>query len=200
MIYNIYLNKNVKVFKLSIYILTGQIGAGKSEAQKILQNSNYSCFCADTIVRDLYKKDSIIKNIQKILPKSVEKGKINIDFLRELVFTNKVAMKDIENYIHPQVFKEFHKIVELHNDRIIFTVPIIKNLEIFEKYKIIYISSKEEIRRKRVKTREYYSKKMVDDIFNYQKSIDVYKEKSEFIIENNGTLEDLRKEILTVIK
>ena len=61
MIYSIYLNKNVKVFILTIYILTGQIGAGKSEAQKIFEDLNYSCFCADTIVRDLYKEENIIK-------------------------------------------------------------------------------------------------------------------------------------------
>ena len=76
MIYNINLNKNVKVFNLSIYILTGQIGAGKSEAQKIFQNFNYSCFCADNIVRNLYKKDNIKRNVQKIIPESVKDGEI----------------------------------------------------------------------------------------------------------------------------
>ena len=66
---------------MSIYILTGQIGAGKSEAQKIFQNFKYSCFCADDIVRDLYKKDNIIKNVQKIIPESVKNGEINIKFV-----------------------------------------------------------------------------------------------------------------------
>ncbi len=200
MIYNIYLNKNVKVFNLSIYILTGQIGAGKSEAQKIFQDFNYSCFCADNIVRDLYKKDNIIRNIQKIIPESVKDGEININLLRELVFTNNTVMTKVEDYIHPLVFEEFQKIVKLYNDKIIFTVPIIKNLGILKKYKVIYIFSKEDIRRKRVESRNYYNKKMLDNIFEYQKVIDIYKENSDFRIQNNGTLENLKKEILTIIK
>lgn len=200
MIYNIYLNKNVKVFNLSIYILTGQIGAGKSEAQKIFQNFNYSCFCADNIVRNLYKKDNIKRNVQKIIPESVKDGEININLLREQVFTNYKIMNKVEDYIQPHVFKEFQKIVKLYNEKIIFTVPIIKNLRIFKNYKTVYIFSREEIRRKRVESRNYYTKKMIDNIFEYQKAIDIYEKNSDFKIENNGTLEDLTKQILTIIK
>ena len=89
--------------------------------------------------------------------------------------------------------------MELYSDKIIFTVPIIKNLEIFKKYKVIYIFSREEIRRKRVESRNYYNKKMIDNIFKYQKTIDIYKENSDFKIDNNSTLEDLTREILTII-
>tara|TARA_B100001248_G_scaffold262207_1_gene256728 strand:- start:303 stop:911 length:609 start_codon:yes stop_codon:yes gene_type:complete len=199
MIYNIYLNKNVKVFNLSIYILTGQIGAGKSEAQKIFQNFNYSCFCADNIVRDLYKKNNIIKNIQKIIPESVKDGEIDVNLLRKIIFTDYTVLNKVEDYIQPHVFKEFQKIEQLYNDKIIFTVPIIKNSEIFKKYKVIYIFSRKEIRRKRVESRSYYNKKMIDNIFEYQKTIDIYEKNSDFIIYNNSTLENLKREILTII-
>ena len=59
MIYNIYLNKIVKVFKLSVYILTGQIGSGKTEAVEIFKKLGFSCFCADEIVRELYKEKKV---------------------------------------------------------------------------------------------------------------------------------------------
>ena len=200
MIYNIYLNKNVKVFNLSIYILTGQIGAGKSEAQKIFEDLNYSCFCADTIVRDLYKEENIIKNMKKIIPESIQDKKININVLRELSFNNSKIMKQIEDYIQPKVFKEFKKILETYNNRVILIVPIIKNLNIFKEYKMIYVHSKEKIRRKRIESRYNYNKIMINNIINYQKTIDIYKKDSNFVIENNSTLQDLEKKILLIIK
>ena len=200
MIYSIYLNKNVKVFILTIYILTGQIGAGKSEAQKIFEDLNYSCFCADTIVRDLYKEENIIKNMKKIIPESIQDKKINIDVLRELSFNNSKIMKQIEDYIQPKVFKEFKKILEAYDNRVILIVPIIKNLNIFKEYKMIYVHSKEKIRRKRIESRYNYNKIMINNIINYQKTIDIYKKDSNFIIENNSTLQDLEKKILLIIK
>ncbi len=200
MIYSIYLNKNVKVFILTIYILTGQIGAGKSEAQKIFEDLNYSCFCADTIVRDLYKEENIIKDMKKITPESIQDKKINIDVLRKLSFNNSKIMKQIEDYIQPKVFKEFKKILETYNNRVILIVPIIKNLNIFKEYKMIYVHSKEKIRRERLESRYNYNKIMVNNIINYQKTIDIYRKDSDFIIENNSTLQDLEKKILLIIK
>ena len=82
MIYNIYLNKIVKVFKLSVYILTGQIGAGKTEAAQIFRKLGFSCFCADEVVKELYKEKDIILNINQIYPASVINGKVNRELLR----------------------------------------------------------------------------------------------------------------------
>ena len=109
MIYSIYLNKIVKVFKLNTYILTGQIGAGKSEAQKILQRLSYSCFCADSMVRNLYKRDYIIQKLSVISSNLVKDGILNLDLLRNLVFTNNKIMREVENFIQPLVFSEFQE-------------------------------------------------------------------------------------------
>ena len=89
MIYSIYLSKIVKVFKLSIYIITGQIGSGKTEAMKIFSENGYSCFCADEIVRKLYKNKNIIKKIGNIYPGAIINNSIDLDILREKIFNFK---------------------------------------------------------------------------------------------------------------
>lgn len=200
MIYNIYWNKNVKVFKLSIYILTGQIGCGKSEAQKIFQNIEYSCFCADSIVRDLYKKDYVLSKIKEILPETINDGKINIDLLRDILFRNYELMKKIEDCIQPLVFDEFQNIIESYKDNIIFVIPIIRNIHFFKKHRTIYMFADEKTRRKRIESRDHYNKEIIDNIFSYQKSIDNYKINSDFIIENNGTIDELKRKLLEIIK
>ena len=185
MIYNIYLNKNVNVFKLNTYILTGQIGAGKSEAQKILQELSYSCFCADSMVRNLYKKDYIIKKLGAISSDLVDDGVLNINLLRKLVFNNNDIMQKVENFIQPIIFSEFKEIERKYKNNLIFVVPIIKNNEFFKKYETIYIFSNESLRRKRVEKRKNYNKDMIDNIFNYQNSIDNYMSTSKYKIKND---------------
>ena len=88
MIYNIYLNKIVKVFKLSVYILTGQIGSGKTEAVKIFKKLGFSCFCADEVVRELYKEKNVLLNINRIYPDSVINGTVNRELLRKKILIN----------------------------------------------------------------------------------------------------------------
>ena len=77
MIYNIYSNIIVKVFILNSYILIGPIGSGKTEAQRIFQNLNIKCFCADNAVRKLYEDQEVISKINQIIPNSVKNGKID---------------------------------------------------------------------------------------------------------------------------
>ena len=201
MIYSIYLNKIVKVFKLNTYILTGQIGAGKSEAQKILQALSYSCFCADSIVRDLYKKDYIIQKLSVISSDLVKDGVLNIDLLRKLVFTDNKIMQEIEHLIQPIIFAEFQKIEsKYNNNNIFFVMPIIRNSRPFEKYKMIYIFADKSVRRKRVEKRKNYDEDMINNIFNYQNDIDNYMNKSQYKIENNGTLSELKEKIIKIVE
>ena len=44
---------------MNVYNLTGQIGSGKSLAQKILEKLNIKCICADNIIKDLYPSGTI---------------------------------------------------------------------------------------------------------------------------------------------
>lgn len=199
MIYNIYLNKNVKVFKLSVYILTGQIGAGKTEAVKIFRKLGFSCFCADEVVRELYKEKEVLLNINRIYPASVINGRVNTELLRKKIFSDIEIMEKIESYIQPLVLIEFKRIEKIYKNRLIFIIPIIKNSSFFKKYKIIYINSSEETREKRLQKRKNYNINMIKNIIKYQKRIDKYKNNSKYIIENDGTLSDLEKKIQEII-
>ena len=200
MIYNIYLNKNVKVFKLSTYILTGQIGSGKSEAQKILKTLSYKCFCADNMVKNLYKNDYIVKKLSTISSDLVKEDVVNVKLLRKLVFNDRYIMQEVENFIQPIIFSEFKEIEKKYKNNLIFVVPIIKNNKFFEKYEIIYIFANESLRRKRVEKRKNYNKDMIDNIFNYQNSIDNYKNTSKYKIRNDGSLHDLKEKIIKIIE
>ena len=194
MIYNIYSNIIVKVFILNSYILIGPIGSGKTEAQKIFQDLNIKCFCADNTVRKLYEDKEVISKINEIIPNSVKNGKIDKNILREKIFTDEDKLKLVESYIHPKVFLEFENFKNRFNNQnvLIFVTPIVKNNNFLKKNNIIYIDADRNIRIERLKKRKCYSKKIIDNIMNYQENIDVYKKNYSHIIQNNGSLIQLK--------
>lgn len=194
MIYNIYSNIIVKVFILNSYILIGPIGSGKTEAQKIFQDLNIKCFCADSTVRKLYEDQEVISKINEIIPNSVKNGKINKNLVREKIFTNEEKLKLVESYIHPKVFLEFEnfKIKFKKKNIIIFVTPIIKNNNFLEKNNIIYINAHKNIRIDRLKKRKNYSKKIIENIMKYQEKNDVYIKNYSHILRNNGSLLQLK--------
>ena len=194
MIYNIYSNIIVKVFILNSYILIGPIGSGKTEAQRIFQNLNIKCFCADDTVRKLYEDQEVISKINEIIPNSVKNGKIDKNIVREKIFTDEDKLKLIESYIHPKVFLEFENFKIKFNDQniLIFITPIIKSNNFLEKNNIIYINADKDIRIDRLKKRKNYSKKIIENIMNYQENSDVYIKNYSHIIQNNGSLLQLK--------
>ena len=194
MIYNIYSNIIVKVFILNSYILIGPIGSGKTEAQKIFQNLNIKCFCADNTVRKLYEDQEVISKINEIIPNSVKNGKIDKNIVREKIFTDEEKLKLIESYIHPKVFLEFENFKIKFNDQniLIFITPIIKSNNFLEKNNIIYINADKDIRINRLKKRKNYNKKIIENIMNYQESSDIYIKNYSHIIQNNGSLLQLK--------
>tara|TARA_B110000902_G_scaffold232759_1_gene276000 strand:+ start:242 stop:853 length:612 start_codon:yes stop_codon:yes gene_type:complete len=201
MIYSIYLNIIVKVFILGVYILTGSIGSGKSEAQKLFEKFNVDCFCADKIVRDLYNEDDVILGIKNILPLSVQNSEIDFELVRNTIFTNEKKMCEVEDYIQPKVFQRFEDILNSNkNKNIILVVPIIKNNYFQKKYKVIYISTSKKTRIKRLSARNNYNIKLIKNIIAYQDNIDEYKKDNSFFIDNNGSILELENSIKNIVK
>jgi dephospho-CoA kinase len=191
----------LKVFILSTHILTGPIGSGKTYVQKILERNNFSCFCADEIVRKLYNDNNTILFIKKISPELILNNKIILENLRKLIFTNRDIMKKVENYIQPLVFEELKNIENnsKNNKNLIFIMPIIINNNFFKKYKIIYIDTKKNIRINRIKYRQGYDDEMIKSIMEYQEAIDIYKNNNYIYIENNSSIENLDNSIELLI-
>ena len=191
----------MKVFILGVYILTGSIGSGKSEAQKLFEKFNIDCFCADKIVRDLYNEDDVILGIKNILPLSVQNSEIDFELVRNTIFTNEKKMCEVEDYIQPKVFQRFEDILNSNkNKNIILVVPIIKNNYFQKKYKVIYISTSKKTRIKRLSARNNYNIKLIKNIIAYQDNIDEYKKDNSFFIDNNGSILELENSIKNIVK
>jgi dephospho-CoA kinase len=181
-----------------IIALTGGIATGKSTVSKILQNDGYTIIDADQLVKSIYEKEQTKKFIKENVPLSWENDKINFPKLREAFFQNKELKNKIEQFIYsnlPDAFISASKDIQ-NQDFYIYDVPLLyeKNLEgKVDLVILIYADRKTQLQR--IITRDGSTSELANKILDQQIDIDEKKKKSDFVIENVGSMENLTHEI-----
>ena len=121
--------------------------------------------------------------------------------MAQIVFSDKEKLKVLESIIHPQVKKEILEIFQLDEKIVFISVP-----QLFESGfdslfdKIIFISANENLRLERLIKRNNLTKEEALKRISAQMSEEEKILKSDFIIKNNGSIEDLKKEVENVLK
>lgn len=185
--------------KYKILGLTGQTGAGKSTVSLTLEKSGAAVINADSLVAELYKPESVCLKILSaefgndiIMPdKTLDRKK-----LAQRAFATKEKKELLGKLIHPFVLALFlektEEYVNADKKLIVFDAP-----QLFESKAnvicdyIISITADEEVRKKRIMLRDNISEEMAKSRINAQLSESYFKENSDFILENNGSKQEL---------
>lgn len=185
--------------KYKIIGLTGQTGAGKSTVSKVFEKIGAAVVDADKLVAELYTPDSICLKVLSaefgadviLQDKSLDRKK-----LAQRAFASKEKTELLGKLIHPFVISLFLEKVEsfVKNDKklILFDAP-----QLFESRAyvvcdyIISVVADEEIRTKRIMSRDNISEEMAKSRINAQLSENYFKDNSDFILENNGSQDEL---------
>ena len=170
--------------------IVGNIASGKSTVEKIIASKGYKVYDTDKIAHEiLASNNDVIK----------EFGTNNRKELAKIVFSNKEKLDRLEKIIHPLVKEEIFKIFSKVKDSVFISVPQLFEAG-FDKFfdKIIYITADESIRLKRLMLRNNLTLEEAQIRINSQKE-DEKRNFSDFVIENNGDLESLKKSVENVI-
>ena len=161
--------------------ITGNIAAGKSEVEKIIAQY-FPVYDADKIAH-------------KFL------GNVDRRALGEKVFSDPVARKKLEDYIHPKVKDEILKIFCESQDKYVFvSIPLLFETG-FDKLfdKIIFVQCDDKLRLERLMKRNNFTKKQALKRMNSQLPQDEKIKKSDFVIHNNSSKEELSVQVENVI-
>lgn len=185
--------------------LTGGIASGKSTVSKILRELGVEIIDADIKAKEISEREDVVKEIGNIFGKEVinSEGKIDRLKIKEIVFNNKEKLKKLNDLIHPKVMEEFKKIKENtgKNDIIIFDVPLLFESGMDKMCdKIILVFTDKKIQIKRMLERDGITEELAEKIINSQMSLEEKLNKSQIHLENNGTIEDLRKKSETIYR
>ncbi len=184
--------------------VTGGIGAGKSLACKYFEELGCKVFYADDAAKKLYVTNKALKNklISEFGKDILEKNKISLNRLRELVFNNSKVQKRVNKIVHPFVFVQFAKFVKnsaakiiIHEAALIFESGLNKKVDF-----VINISSNQKNRIERIRKRNNMTLSGIKYIMWMQLSEKERNERADFIVKNDGTQAQLKKEIQLMYK
>ncbi|MEQ1664149.1 MAG: dephospho-CoA kinase [Bdellovibrionales bacterium] len=187
--------------------LTGGIATGKSTVSKILRDLGLPVIDADFLAREVIEVGSIgFGRVVKEFGSEVlnDKGEIDRVKLGEIVFNNSKKREALENIIHPLIHEmrssERLKLEQQNFDLAFYDVPLLfeKKLEgEFDAIVLVYCSEK--MQRSRMQDRNNLNEEQISSRLKSQLSIDDKLKKSQFVIINQGSLSDLKLNVLSIV-
>jgi dephospho-CoA kinase len=195
-----------------VIIITGSIGTGKSTAVNVIIEMGFKVLDSDQIVHDGYKvgkmmHDEVVKYFgAEILACG---GEINRKKLGEIVFSNETNLEKLNEIVHRFVVKELVSGIENSNEKVIFLdIPLLLEEKdklkeyglIYDEIWLVYVNS--DIQKDRLRKRAISENKNPEDvlkIIDKQISIELKKTMVDEVIFNEGTIQELRKQIETLL-
>lgn len=187
--------------KLSV---TGDPGSGKSTVCSIFKELGSYIVSADDIVRELLVTTSSVgqKVIQLLGPSIVKEDRLDRQTIANMVFDDIYLLKELEGILHPEV----HKIIQMNykkvcrgNDYSLFVaeIPLLyeSNSESFYDI-VIFVSANQNLCMSRFLYKKGCSQQEFYRRLKRFLPIEERKTRANFVIENNGTIEQLREKII----
>ena len=175
--------------------ITGNIASGKSRIEEFIKKKGYNVIDLDIVVHDLYQENKTVKeNILKTF------GELDRKVLGQIVFKDIAKRKQLEEIIYPVLEEKIKEFFSNCKDEIIFISGALIYESGFDKYfdKIIFVDSDYETRLNRLIKRNGYSKDEAKKRLDSQNLNFI--NKADYVIKNNGTLEELELLCNKVIK
>lgn len=180
--------------------ITGGIGSGKSAVSSYLKKKGYKIVDADKESRNVTKKGSpALKAIAEEFGEDMldKRGALKRKKLGAVVFTDKAKLERLKEITTGEILKRCLAAIEAEQNKhpgkhIVFDVPLMFESG-WNKYcdRVWTVSCKEEIRIGRVVARDGLSEDAVKNRIANQATDSDREAKADFVIRNEGTLEDL---------
>ena len=182
--------------------ITGGIATGKTAVSNILQEMGFDIIDMDIISREVIKLPEIIKMLTEEFGIDIlTDGSVDRKKLRETVFNDKEKVDKIDDIMHPAIIKisqeKIEKLKGMKKKLIVVVIPLL--FEVHLEYladKILLVAASREKQTERIIKRDNTNKTDAENIINSQMSLDEKRLKSDYIIENNGSLSELREKVL----
>ena len=182
--------------------ITGGIATGKTAVSNILQEMGFDIIDMDIISREVIELPEVIKMLTKEFGTDIlTNGSIDRKKLRNAVFDSSEKVNKLNSIMHPAIIKISKEKIEhlksMKKKLIVVVIPLLfeVNLEYLVD-KILLVAASREKQTERIIKRDNTNKTDAENIINSQMPLDEKRKKSDFIIENNGSLSELREKVL----
>ncbi|MEY3346615.1 MAG: hypothetical protein RIR40_340 [Actinomycetota bacterium] len=180
--------------------LTGGIGSGKSAVGDILSELGAIVVDSDQLAREVIERGT--SGFDEVLARFGDEilvdGEISRSKLAELVFNDEDARKDLEGIIHPRVRELSSRVLQKspEDSVVVNEIPLLFETQGQDRFDlVITVEADDEIRTRRLLDRGLKSYQ-IEKRISAQASRSQRETIADFVIENNGNLEELEKKVI----
>lgn len=180
--------------------LTGNIGCGKSSLSTIFIEENIDIVDTDIIARQIYDDEKLLKKVYDTFGNHIKNhdGSLNRKALGRIVFNNDEKLIQLNKLTHPVIRKSVSKEIDEYRKQNKKIVILDAALLVESNYlnfvdKLLVVTCNEGIQIERIKNRDSCSTEEALSRIRSQMSQENKVKYADYIIDNSGTIDDLRK-------
>jgi len=188
--------------------LTGGIASGKSTVAAILRRLGATIINADELSREVVQpeQEAWEEIIKTFGPDILQEDKtLDRRKLRKIVFDNPDARKKLEAIIHPRVRalaeRRISELAAAGSSVIVYEVPLLFEAQIHLWLRpVILVACDLETQKKRLLERDHLTELEAQQHLDAQMSLEEKRKLADYLIENDGTLEELEQDVRAVLE
>ncbi len=183
--------------------ITGRSGSGKSYVSNIFAQYGFTVIDSDAVSRNVTMADSAcLKEITEFFGNGIllADGSLNRRALGEIVFYDKDKLKTLTSITHKYILEEIERIIAESDRDILIDAPLLFEADLDKRCDAtIGVIAYDNILIKRISARDGISLETAAARLAKQHNNDFFVKNCTYIIENNGTAEELEKKTKELI-
>ena len=185
--------------------LTGGIASGKSTVSEILSGLGAHVIDADKVGHQIYLPDTEAwKDIVATFGEDIllSDRTVNRPKLGQIVFNDKEALKKLNQIVHPRMYKRFEEEIQMKRERDNDTGVVVLDAAILIEANwlplvdhVWVVVASEETVLDRLCSQKGFTREHAQSRISSQLSDEERRKHADVVIENNGTLSDVRERV-----
>lgn len=183
--------------------LTGNIASGKSEAANRFAELGATIVDADVLARDAVAVGSAAykRVVERWGPEILSPdGSLDREALRHTVFADKAQLDELNAIVHPGINRLRRKMVAEARNRgdavLIYVVPLLFERRLANEFdQIVLVDAPKELRLDRLVNQRGVAEDDASNMIAAQMLAELKRARADYVIENDGSLEELRDQV-----
>ncbi len=177
---------------------------GKSEVADVMRSVGVPVFDSDAEVHKLYDGEHGARLVGALVPEAVLGNKVDRMILSRHVLADPILLAELEHRVHREIRTRRDEFIQQQSqnqaDLVVLDIPLLFETGSQDQVdETLVVSSLPELQMMRAMARPGMTAQKLQSILQRQMPDVDKRKKADYIIENNGSKEDLQKAVLTFL-